>query len=104
MCEENKSTLTTTSRNITILSLDSARVRPWFVVLWQTKGTRTMEQDRIRLEPGDRVLWTHPTPDAKSLVETRLSGRLHINSQILVAGARYENYMQIEIEPFPLVA
>jgi hypothetical protein len=22
----------------------------------------------------------------------------------LVAGARYENYMQIEIEPFPLVA
>jgi hypothetical protein len=42
--------------------------------------------------------------NAKSLVETRLSGRLHINSQILVAGARYANYMQIEIEPFPLVA
>ncbi len=25
-------------------------------------------------------------------------------SVFLVAGARYENYMQIEIEPFPLVA
>ena len=45
-----------------------------------------------------------PVFNAKSLVETRLSGRLHINSQILVAGARYANYMQIEIEPFPLVA
>ena len=40
--------------------------------------------------------------NAKSLVETRLFGRLHINSQILVAGACYTNYMQIEIEPFPL--
>jgi len=26
------------------------------------------------------------------------------SSEQVVAGARYENYMQIEIEPFPLVA
>ncbi len=58
----------------------------------------------VVLEPRDGVLWAHPSPNAKSLVETRLSGRLHINSQILVAGARYVNYMQIEIEPFPLVS
>jgi hypothetical protein len=51
-----------------------------------------------------RSLWAHPSPNAESLVETRLSGQLHMNSQILVAGARYVNYMQIEIEPFPLVA
>ncbi len=41
----------------------------------------------VVLEPRDGVLWAHPSPNAKSLVETRLSGRLHINSQILVAGA-----------------
>jgi len=50
------------------------------------------------------VFFLNVTENAKSLVETRLSGGLHINSQILVAGARYANYMQIEIEPFPLVA
>ena len=41
----------------------------------------------VVLKPRDGVLWAHPSPNAKSLVETRLSGRLHINSQILVAGA-----------------
>jgi hypothetical protein len=41
----------------------------------------------IELEPRDGVLWAHTSPNAKSLVETRLSGRLHINNQILVAGA-----------------
>ena len=44
----------------------------------------------VVLEPRDGVLWAHPSPNAKSLVETRLSGRLHINSQILVAGAGFE--------------
>ena len=37
-----------------------------------------------------QVLWADPSPNAKSLVESRLSGRLHINSQILVAGAGFE--------------
>jgi hypothetical protein len=32
-------------------------------------------------------LWKHLSPNAKSLVETRLAGRLHIDSNILVAGA-----------------
>ncbi len=43
-------------------------------------------------------------PNEKSPVERRLAGRLHINSQILIVEARYENYMQIEMEQFPLVA
>jgi len=43
-------------------------------------------------------LQAHRTRNAKGLVETRL---LRIE---VVAGARYENYMQIEVEPFPLVA
>ena len=41
----------------------------------------------VTLKPRSGVLWAHPSPNAKSLVETRLFGRLHINSQILVAGA-----------------
>ena len=41
----------------------------------------------VVLEPRDGVLWAHPSPNTKSLVETRLSGRLHINSKLLVAGA-----------------
>jgi len=40
----------------------------------------------VVLEPRDGVLWAHPAPNAKSLVETRLSGQLLINSRILVAG------------------
>ena len=37
-----------------------------------------------------RALWAHPSPNAESLVETRLSGQLHMNSQILVAGVGIE--------------
>ena len=57
----------------------------------------------VTLEPRDGVLWAHSSPKAKSLVDTRLSGGLSINSPELVAGARLSNYMQIEIEPFPMV-
>jgi hypothetical protein len=51
----------------------------------------------VVLEPRDGVLWAHPSPNAKSLVETRLSGRLHINSQILVAGARFALFLRSRI-------
>jgi hypothetical protein len=37
-------------------------------------------------------------------LKMRLFGRPHKNSQKLVAEAELSNYMQIEIEPFPLVA
>jgi hypothetical protein len=40
----------------------------------------------VTLEPRDGVLWAHPSPNAKSLVETRLSGRLHINNHLLQRG------------------
>ena len=50
------------------------------------------------LKPRDDILWAHPTLNARGLTEV---SPLHIN---VVAGARYVNYMQIEIEPFPLVA
>jgi len=47
----------------------------------ETTNVRCAESTR------ERVTWAHASPNAKNLVETRLSGRLHINSQILVAGA-----------------
>jgi len=34
----------------------------------------------------------HLSKYAESLVKTRLSGRLHLNSQFLVAGARFQTY------------
>ena len=46
------------------------------------------------LEPRDILLWAHPSPNAKSLVETRLFGQLHINSNILVAGARFVLFLR----------
>jgi len=48
----------------------------------------------VVLKSRDGVLWAHRPPNAKNLVETRLSGRLHINSQKLVAGARSPLYVQ----------
>ena len=53
---------------------------------------------QVTLKPKDGVLWAYPTLNAKGLAE---ASPLHIK---VVAGARYENYMQIELEPFPLVA
>jgi len=53
---------------------------------------------QVTLKPKDGVLWAHPALNAKRLTEV---SPLHIK---VVAGARYENYMQIDIEPFPLVA
>ena len=44
----------------------------------------------VTLKPRNGILWAHPAPNAKNLVETRLSGRLHINSQKMVAGAGFE--------------
>ena len=44
----------------------------------------------MTLKPRDGVLWAHPAPNAKNLVNTRLSGRLSINSQKMVAGAGFE--------------
>jgi hypothetical protein len=41
----------------------------------------------VTLKPIDGVLWAHPAPNAKNLVETRLSGMLSINSPEMVAGA-----------------
>ena len=46
------------------------------------------------LEARDGVLWAHPSQNPKSLVETRLFGRPHINSQIWVAGTRFSNYLR----------
>ena len=56
------------------------------------------------LKPRDGVLWALPSSNAKSLVETKLSGRLHMNSQFLVAGARLLENVHLYAEPFPLVA
>ena len=53
---------------------------------------------QVTLKPKDGVLWAHPVLNAKGLAE---ASPLHIK---VVAGARYSNYMQIEIEPFPLIA
>ena len=50
------------------------------------------------LNPRDGILWAHPTLNEKGLTEV---SSLHMN---VVAGARLLNYMQIQIEPFPLVA
>ena len=58
----------------------------------------------VTLKPRDGVLWAHTSPNAKGLVETRPLDGLHINRPKMVAGARLSNFMQIEIEPFPLVA
>ncbi len=41
----------------------------------------------VTLKPIDGVLWAHSAPNAKNLVETRLSGGLTINSPEMVAGA-----------------
>lgn len=43
----------------------------------------------VAVEPRDGVLWAHLSANVKSLVETRLSGGLHINSQKVVAGAGF---------------
>ena len=53
---------------------------------------------KVTLRPKDGILWAYPTlkPEKPTLKESR--------PLILVAGARLLNYMQIEIEPFPLVA
>ena len=42
----------------------------------------------VVLKPKDGVLWAHPSPNAKSLVETRLLGGLHINSHFCGSGGR----------------
>ena len=53
---------------------------------------------QVTLRPKDGVLWAYPTlkQEKPTLKESR--------PLILVAGARLSNYMQIKIEPFPLVA
>ncbi len=43
----------------------------------------------VKLRPRDGVLWAHPSPNAKSLVETRPLDGLHINRQKMVAGTRF---------------
>ena len=48
----------------------------------------------VTLEPKDGVLWAHPSPDAKSLVETRPLVELHINSRKMVAGAGFALFLQ----------
>ena len=58
----------------------------------------------VVVRPRDGVLWAHIGLNAKGLTEVRPLDGLHLNRPKLVAGARYANYMQIEIEPFPLVA
>jgi hypothetical protein len=49
-----------------------------------------------RLEPASSQVQT--------LSINQQKGPLDGRPFVLVAGARYKNYMQIEIEPFPLVA
>ena len=57
----------------------------------------------VTLKPRDGVLWAHPAPNAKNLVDTRLSGRLSINSQKMVAGAGLLKNVHLYTEPFPLI-
>ena len=40
----------------------------------------------VTLEPRDGVLWAHPAPNAKDLVETKPLHELSINRQKMVAG------------------
>jgi hypothetical protein len=49
-------------------------------------------------------MWAHYPPNAKSLVETRLSGRLHINSQILVAGVGFHDIGDLSTVDIELLA
>ena len=42
----------------------------------------------VTLKPRDGVLWAHPSPNAKGLIETRPLDGLHINRPKVVAGAR----------------
>ncbi len=51
---------------------------------------------QVTLKPKRGVLWAYPALNAKGLTEV---SPLHIKP---VAGARYENYMQIDLDPFPL--
>ena len=44
----------------------------------------------VTLEPRDGVLWAHPSPNAKGLVETKPLHKLSINRQKMVAGAGFE--------------
>ena len=41
----------------------------------------------VIVEPRDGELWAHPSPNATSLVETRLLASRHINPEKVVAGA-----------------
>ncbi len=43
----------------------------------------------VTLEPRDGVLWAHPAPNAKGLVETKPLHELSINTKKMVAGARF---------------
>jgi hypothetical protein len=58
----------------------------------------------VVLESRDGVLWAHPSPNAKNLVDTRLFGRLHLNSQKLVAGAGFDQMPYLFTCRLPLVA
>jgi len=51
---------------------------------------------QVTLKPKDGVLWAHPTLKAKGLTEASPM------PLILVAEAGFSNYMQIDLDPFPL--
>ncbi len=73
-------------------------IQPWCDKIDTARSNLHALLGQLTRQPKDGVFWMHSVPNAKGLTEV---SPLH---SILVAGARYENYMQIDLDPFPLVA
>ncbi len=52
----------------------------------------------------DGVLWAHPSPNAKGLVEIRPLDGLRINSLFCGSGGAFAENIDLYAEPFPLLA